>query len=92
MYSINEIKRILEDSKQQSNINVKPISLFDEEAMKYKMQYDSHILESLFKRFDVSNVDDDTLDSITGKIHRVEHYTYPDVIKKILQGEIICGY
>ena len=65
MYSINEIKRILEDSKQQSNINVKPISLFDEEAMKYKMQYDSHILESLFKRFDVSNVDDDTLDTIT---------------------------
>jgi len=65
MYSINEIKRILEDSKQQSNINVKPISLFDEEAMKYKMQYDSHILESIFKRFDVSNVDDDTLDTIT---------------------------
>ena len=39
----------------------------------------------------IHKFDDDTLDSITGKIHRVEHYTYPDVIKKILQGEIICG-
>ena len=39
----------------------------------------------------IHKFDNDTLDSITGKIHRVEHYTYPDVIKKILQGEIICG-
>jgi phosphoribosylglycinamide formyltransferase-1 len=35
--------------------------------------------------------DYDTLELITDRIHRVEHYTYPDIIKKILQGEILCG-
>ena len=35
--------------------------------------------------------DDDTLEEITEKIHRIEHYQYPKTIKKILQGEIICG-
>ena len=39
----------------------------------------------------IHKFDDDTLELITGRIQRVEHYTYPDVIKKILQGEIICG-
>ena len=39
----------------------------------------------------IHKFDNDTLESIAGKIHRVEHYTYPDVIKKILQGEIKCG-
>ena len=27
---------------------------------------------------------DDTLESITGKIHRVEHYVYPETIKKLI--------
>tara|TARA_Y100000034_G_scaffold51039_1_gene62799 strand:- start:62 stop:637 length:576 start_codon:yes stop_codon:yes gene_type:complete len=39
----------------------------------------------------IHKFDDDTLESITDKIHRVEHYVYPDAIKKLLQGEIKCG-
>ena len=39
----------------------------------------------------IHKFDNDTLDSITNKVHRVEHYTYPDTIKKILQGEIKCS-
>ena len=39
----------------------------------------------------IHKFDNDTLETITGRIHRVEHYTYPTVIKKILQGEIKCG-
>ena len=39
----------------------------------------------------IHKFEEDTLESITGRIHRVEHYTYPDAIKKILQGEIKCG-
>ena len=39
----------------------------------------------------IHKFEEDTLESITDKIHRVEHYTYPDAIKKILQGEIKCG-
>ena len=39
----------------------------------------------------IHKFDDDTLESITDKIHRVEHYTYPDAIKKIIRGEIKCG-
>ena len=39
----------------------------------------------------IHKFDDDSLESITDKIHRVEHYVYPDVIKKLLTGEIKCG-
>ena len=39
----------------------------------------------------IHKFEEDTLESITGRIHRVEHYTYPDAIKKILRGEIKCG-
>ena len=39
----------------------------------------------------IHKLDNDTLELITNQIHRVEHYTYPDIIKKILQGEIVCG-
>ena len=39
----------------------------------------------------IHKFDNDTLETLTNKIHGVEHYTYPAVIKKILQGEIICG-
>jgi len=39
----------------------------------------------------IHKLDDDTLEIITERTHNVEHYVYPDTIKKILQGEIICG-
>ena len=39
----------------------------------------------------IHKFEEDTLESITGRIHRVEHYTYSDAIKKILRGEIKCG-
>ena len=39
----------------------------------------------------IHKFDNDTLETMTNKIHGVEHYTYPAVIKKILQGEIKCS-
>ena len=30
---------------------------------------------------------DDTLEKITDKIHRVEHYVYPEVIKRLIDNE-----
>ena len=32
----------------------------------------------------IHKFDDDTLETITGKIHRVEHYVYPETIKKLI--------
>ena len=71
-----------------------------EDAWKYGCKVFGVTVHWVIKKVDAGQIieqraihkfDDDSLESITDKIHRVEHYVYPDVIKKLLTGEIKCG-